>query len=46
MFVCVPMFMPGANRGQKKEYDVLDKKRARDPEMGGKQVGNSCASGL
>nr|XP_034369553.1 T-cell surface glycoprotein CD3 zeta chain isoform X1 [Arvicanthis niloticus] len=25
------------NLGRREEYDVLDKKRARDPEMGGKQ---------
>lgn len=27
------------NLGRREEYDVLDKRRGRDPEMGGKQVG-------
>uniref|UniRef100_A0A5F9C1U8 T-cell surface glycoprotein CD3 zeta chain n=1 Tax=Oryctolagus cuniculus TaxID=9986 RepID=A0A5F9C1U8_RABIT len=27
------------NIGRREEYDVLDKRRGRDPEMGGKQVG-------
>lgn len=29
------------NLGRREEYDVLDKRRGRDPEMGGKQVGRS-----
>uniref|UniRef100_F7HE20 T-cell surface glycoprotein CD3 zeta chain n=1 Tax=Macaca mulatta TaxID=9544 RepID=F7HE20_MACMU len=34
------------NLGRREEYDVLDKRRGRDPEMGGKPVGvplSSCA---
>uniref|UniRef100_I3N6G8 T-cell surface glycoprotein CD3 zeta chain n=1 Tax=Ictidomys tridecemlineatus TaxID=43179 RepID=I3N6G8_ICTTR len=31
------------NLGRREDYDVLDKHRGRDPEMGGKQVGSTSA---
>ncbi|XP_075397037.1 T-cell surface glycoprotein CD3 zeta chain [Tenrec ecaudatus] len=45
----VPQYQQGANQlynelnlGRREEYDLLDKRRARDPEVGGKQPGRKA----